>query len=81
MFQAEVASIAMISCSNHTTNESSLSKTEVVNSWATMEQTQAFSSDSLEMPKSKLTKIYVQSIAGSIKAVNKDNTIKFDINR
>jgi len=38
----------------------------------------AFSSDSLVIPKSKLTKIYAQSIADYIKAVSEDYTIKFD---
>ncbi len=68
----------MISCSKHPTNESSSIKTEVVDSLAATRETHAFSSDSLVIPKSELTKIYVQSIADYIKAVNKDYGIKFD---
>lgn len=73
-----LCSIAIISCSSQTTNESSSIKTEVVNSLASKQKTHAFSSDSLVIPKSELTKIYVQSIADYIKAVSEDYTIKFD---
>lgn len=73
-----LCSIAIISCTSQATNEPGSIKTEVADSLAAMRETHAFSSDSLVLPKPELTKIYTQSIADYIKAVNKDYAIKFD---
>ena len=75
---ALLCSIAIISCSNCAINDSGSGKSEPVNAPAAMLQTHALSGDSLVLPLSELTKIYVQSIADFIKAANKNHVIKFD---
>jgi hypothetical protein len=70
--------IAIVSCSNHTTNEARSNKPEGVNAAASKQEVHAFSGDPLVLPKSELTRIYTQSIADYIKAVNQDYAITFD---
>lgn len=73
-----IFSLAPIACSSHTTNNSSSGKIYADNSSTAVQDTNTFTTDSKTVQKDELTKIYSQSIAEYIKAVNKEYKISFD---
>lgn len=73
-----IYSLALTACSNHAANNPSVGKTLIDTSSTTLQRADPFSTDSKTVSKDELTKIYSQSIAQYIKAVNKEYKIDFD---
>ncbi len=70
--------LVLIGCSNHAANNSNIGKLVVDNASTTTPDANAHSTDGKTVSKDELTKIYSQSIADYIKAVNKEYKISFD---
>ena len=71
-------SVALMTCSTNPTTNSSAGQTAVDNSLTTAQHARASFTDSITPSKDELAKIYAQSIAEYIKAVNKEYKIGFD---
>ncbi|MCC7246819.1 MAG: hypothetical protein IT269_14130 [Saprospiraceae bacterium] len=70
--------ILIISCSHHSINEQARNANSANDVATSTPPSAVMSNDSLTLPKSELTKLYVQAIGDYIKAVKKDYSIQFD---
>lgn len=70
--------ISLESCINHSENNSKFDKIKSNGSSAESQQTNKTTTDSLNLYKNEMTKIYTQAISEFIKAANKKNKTIFD---